>query len=855
MSFYTNVHRLGNNILFRGISNDGQRFKDRVEYKPTLYIPTKSAKISNSKETKFRTLEGEPVGEIQPGTMKECREFISKYREVDNFNIYGNDKYEFSFIAEYFPEEHINYDISLIKIAYLDIEVGSENGFPNVEDATEAVTAITIKIGKNCYVFGCGEYQHNRDDVFYLKCSSERSLLEKFFKMWDKESPDIVTGWNIDTFDIPYLVNRAKRMFDEKGNPYRLLSPWRRIREYMMYGLGGRELQTYEIYGVETLDYLALYKKFAFVNQESYRLDHIANVELGERKLDYSEQGTLHLLYKNDYKKFIEYNIKDVELVEQLEEKMKLLEMVISLAYLCKVNYGNTFGQVRMWDTLIYNHLLRKNVVIPPKKSSHKSSEFEGAYVKEPILGAHDWVVNFDLNSLYPHLIMQYNVSPETLVTDELPPELQEIKDARPGVKGLMDQTQSLNLKKYKVTYTPNNEFYRTDKQGFLPEMMQQIYDNRVKFKGKMIETKKKLQKEKDTQKRFQLSNLVSKYNNMQHNLKITLNSAFGAMGNEHFRFFDQRIAEAITTSGQLSIKWIEKEINRYLNSLLKTEEDKDFVVAVDTDSVYICMNDLVKKVFEGKEDDKNKVIDFLDKVCSEQMEKVIDKSYQKLAKYMNAFDQKMVMKRENLADRALWTAKKRYIMNVYDSEGVRYEEPQLKIMGIEAIRSSTPAACKDKMKHVFKIIMNGTEDDAINYIDEFRKEFQTLDAEDIFFPRSVRGITKYHDAAHLYKKGTPIHVKGALLYNKLLADKKLLHSYPTIKDGEKIKFAYLKKQNTTGGEVIAILNQLPKELELQQYIDYDKQFQKAFIEPMASVMNSVGWQTEHISTLEDFFG
>jgi hypothetical protein len=266
-------------------------------------------------------------------------------------------------------------------------------------------------------------------------------------------------------------------------------------------------------------------------------------------------------------------------------------------------------------------------------------------------------------------------------------------------------------------------------------------------------------------------------------------------------------------------------------------------------------MNDLVKKVFEGKEDDKNKVIDFLDKVCSEQMEKIIDKSYQKLAKYMNAFDQKMVMKRENLADRALWTAKKRYIMNVYDSEGVRYEEPQLKIMGIEAIRSSTPAACKDKMKHVFKIIMNGTEDDAINYIDEFRKEFQTLDAEDIFFPRSVRGITKYHDAAQLYKKGTPIHVKGALLYNKLLKDHKLTNNYPLIQDGEKIKFAYLKKQNTTGGEVIAIMNQLPKELELQQYIDYDKQFQKAFIEPMASVMNSVGWQTEHISTLEDFFG
>ena len=847
MSFYTNVQTIGNSILFRGVSNDGKRFKDRIEYHPTLYIPTKE-------ETKFKTLQGEPVGEIQPGNMKECREFIAKYQDIDNFNVYGNDKFEFSFIAEHFPEEHIDYDYSQIRIAYLDIETGSENGFPNVETANEEVTAITMKIGKKVYVFGRGEFVTDREDVFYFRFDSERALLQKFFEMWDKESPDIMTGWNIDTFDIPYLVNRAMRLFDDRKNPYKLLSPWRKLREYKMFGLGGQELQTYEIYGVETLDYLAMYRKFTYINQESYRLDHIAFVELGERKLDYSEQGSLHLLYKNDYQKFIEYNIKDVELVEQLEDKMKLLEMIVSLAYLSKVNYSNTFGQVRMWDTLIYNNLLRKNIVIPPKTTSHKSSQFEGAYVKDPILGSHDWVVNFDLNSLYPHLIMQYNLSPETLITDELPSDLQEIKDARPGIDGLVDQVQNLDaLKKYNLTYTPNNEFYRRDIHGFLPEMMQQIYDDRVKYKGMMIDAKKKLQNETDASERFKLKNLISKYHNMQLNLKITLNSAFGAMGNQHFRYFDQRIAEAITTSGQLSIKWIEKEINRYLNGLLKT--DDDYVVAVDTDSVYITMDKLVQSVYGDKNVEKTKIIDFLDKVCSEQMEKIIDKSYQKLKDYMNAFDQKMVMKRENIADRAVWTAKKRYIMNVYDSEGVRYKEPQLKIMGIEAIRSSTPSACKQKMKDIFKIIMNGTEDDAIQYIDEFREEFKTLSAEDIFFPRSVRGMKKYHDAAHLYIKGTPIHVKGALLYNKLLKDHKLLGDYPVIKDGEKIKFAYLKKQNTVGGEVIAIPNQLPSEFELQDYIDYDKQFSKSFIEPMSSVMNAVGWQTERVSTLEDFFG
>jgi DNA polymerase elongation subunit (family B) len=619
--------------------------------------------------------------------------------------------------------------------------------------------------------------------------------------------------------------------------------------------MGGQELQAYDIIGIETLDYLSMYRKFIYINQETYRLDHIAFVELGEHKLDYSEQGSLHLLYKNDYQKFIEYNIKDVELVERLEEKLKLIEMVVSLAYLCKVNYSNTFGQVRMWDTLIYNNLLRKNIVIPPKPHSSKSANFEGAFVKEPILGMHDWVVNFDLNSLYPHLIMQYNISPETLVGMHSIDKSEKYFAGSMVESMLTQSTDTAFLKEKNLTMAPNGSLYTREKQGFLPEMMQNIYSDRVKFKELMIETKKKLTKEKDPKKKHELSNLVSKYHNMQLNLKITLNSAFGAMGNEYFRYFDQRLAEAVTTSGQLSIRWIEEEINQYLNNLLKPKEKKDYVVAVDTDSVYIRMDDLVKQVFGENIQDKSKVVDFLDKVCSEKMEDIIDKSYQALADYVNAYDQKMVMKRENIADRALWTAKKRYIMNVHDSEGVRYEEPQLKIMGIEAIRSSTPAACKDKMKHIFKIIMNGTEDDAIKYIDDFREEFRTLEVEDIFFPRSVRGLSKYFDAAQLYIKGSPVHVKGALLYNKLLKDKKLLSSYPTIKEGEKLKFAYLKKPNPVGAEVISILNNLPVEFELKDYIDYDKQFQKAFLEPMSSVMDSVGWKTEYISSLEDFFG
>jgi len=347
--------------------------------------------------------------------------------------------------------------------------------------------------------------------------------------------------------------------------------------------------------------------------------------------------------------------------------------------------------------------------------------------------------------------------------------------------------------------------------------------------------------------------NAISKYKNFQMARKIQLNSAFGAMGNEYFRYFDVDLAEAITSTGKLVIRYIANELNCYLNKMLNTEED--YVIASDTDSVYLNLGPLVESIYGKDDNDVNKIVDFLDKSSSQLIEPYIDKSYRKLAKRMNHYQHLMFMDREIIADRALWTAKKRYIMNVFDSEGVRYEEPQLKIMGSEAIRSSTPAACKEKMKKLFRIIMSGTEEDAINYIEQFKEEFSKLEAEDIFFPRSVRGLEKYYDAAQLYKKGTPIHVKGALIYNKLLKDLKLMNSYPTIKDGEKIKFAYLKKPNPVGDTVIAILNNLPHEFDLKDYIDYDLQFSKAFIEPMSSVMNSVGWKTERVSTLEDFFG
>ena len=345
----------------------------------------------------------------------------------------------------------------------------------------------------------------------------------------------------------------------------------------------------------------------------------------------------------------------------------------------------------------------------------------------------------------------------------------------------------------------------------------------------------------------------ITKYTNFQMAKKIALNSAYGSIGNQYFRYYKLANAEAITLSGQVSIRWIENKVNGYLNDLLKSE-NVDYVVASDTDSIYINFGPLVEKFFGDKVGDKVKVVSILDRICQDKLEPFIESSYDELADYVNAYAQKMEMKRENIADRGIWTAKKRYILNVWDSEGVRYEEPKLKMMGIEAVKSSTPAPCRSMIKDALKLMMSGTEDEVISYIDKCRNTFNALPPEQISFPRSVSNVVKYRSSSTIYSKGTPIHVRGALLYNHYIKENKLDNKYSLINNGEKIKFCYLKKPNIIHENVISFIQDFPKELNITQYVDYDLQFSKSFLEPLKIILDSIGWNVEKTNTLESFF-
>ena len=840
--FYTNVSVSGRFILLRGVEND-RRVRRKVEFRPTFFL-------SSHEKSEYKTLAGEYVKPIQPGTIPECREFLQRYENVDNFPIFGNNRYEYAYIADEYPDD-ILWDINKITVAYLDIEVGSEFGFPEPKDANESITAITIKVKGNYFVFGCGDYSKHRDDVHYAKCRDESDLIRRFLDLWSRWHPDVVTGWNIKTFDIPYLVNRITKILGE--DEAKKLSPWNRLNKREAF-IMNRDHEIYEMDGIATLDYIELYRKFTYSQQESYRLDHIAHVELGEKKLDYSEYETLHELYREDYQKFIEYNVKDVELVEKLEDKMKLVELALTLAYDNKVNYDDVFTQVRMWDAIVYNYLLKKKIVIPQMSRGTKSSQYEGAYVKDPILGMHQWVASFDLNSLYPHLIMQYNISMETLIEPKNYNESQRsfLIENKINVDALLNQKVDTSVLK-NVTLTPNGQLFSTKEQGVLPEIMDTMYKDRTRYKKLALEAKKKIETVLDDKNQVEyLEKQVARYNNLQLAKKVTLNSAYGALGNQYFRFFDIRIAEGITTAGQLSIRWIEKKINEYMNSLLKTQE-KDYVIASDTDSIYLNMGPLVQKLYPNVSETK-KVIDFMDKVCDQKIQPFIDSSYQELKEYVNAFQQRMEMKRESLADKAIWTAKKRYILNVYNSEGVAYAKPKLKIMGLEAVKSSTPAACRAKIKEAINIIMTKTESDLHKFIDEFRSDFKQLPVEEIAFPRSVNGLTEYADVGMIYKKGTPIHVKGALVFNHYLREYKLTKKYQLIQEGEKIKFVYLKQPNAFNNNTLAFISGIPKQFRADQYIDHNLQFEKSFIEPLQIILSTINWKAEKINSLDCFF-
>ena len=865
ISFYTSVVQYGNRMLVRGFEH-GKRFSRKVDFTPTLFVDAKK-----TGESSWKTLDGKTVYPINPGTIRDCKEFIEQYKDVHGFGIYGMNQYEYQYIADNYHGT-LSPDTSKIKIFTVDIETKTEYGFPNIQTANEEILLISVMdyASKAIVTFGCGDYTPSKPNVRYVKCSSESQLLNLFAQFWNKNYPDVVTGWNVNNFDIPYIIRRMRYL----GINAEILSPWSMIRDSNAW-VNEEKVAIFSIPGIAILDYMELYKKFTFTSRESYKLDHICEVELGENKLE-NPYDTFKEFYTKDFQRFSDYNVHDVYLVDKLEDRLKLITLAFTLAYKAKVNFEDVYSPVRTWDVLIYNYLRDKNVAIPFKRES-KAVPFEGGYVKDPIAGLHKWVASFDLTSLYPHIIMQYAMSPENLV-DRHSFNIDDFFDISDcgGVKNIEKRLKELESNVAKLKFANIKEeydhllrlrstpTYQTllsahennlsccangtlfyNKPGFLPELMSQLYKDRKVAKNEMLELEKQYELSNDPA----LEKEIARLDTLQLAIKVTLNSGYGAVTNAYFRYFDIRIGEGITITGQLASRWVARKLNEFMNKSLSTE-GVDYVIYSDTDSCYLSLDKFIEKF--GANRDTTGKIKLMEKFCIEVLQPQIDKFYQEMAEYTNAYEQMMKMKLEVIADVGIFYKKKKYLLNVHSSEGVTYAEPKLKIKGLSMVQSSTPEVCRDSLRKSIKVALTGDANAVKDFMNEFRDKFHTYSAEQIAKPTSVNNLAEYTNPNAIYAKGCPINVRAALLYNHHLKRLGLDKKYQAIKGGEKIKFVFLKMPNPFFENVIGFPGELPKEFGLDEYIDYDTQFEKTFKDALDDLVKPMGWNLDAGASLDD---
>ena len=850
--FYTYYKKRGNNILIRYKDKSGKT-KSKVfpDYQPTLYIAT-------NESSDIKSIYDDNLKPFHFDDIKSASAFLKD----SILPVHGNSEFDNQFIIELCDGHIPEYNPSHIKVGIFDIEVDVPVGgeFPDATKAIYPINAITIYNSTQEKFFTYflaldSNFKWDRkyisDDlnvelfVFY----NEFDLLKSFVEHIKSEDYDILSGWNSETFDIPYIITRCNQILSTSYT--KTLSPFKSISSRSFVNSFGKEEFSYSIDGISQLDYLDVYKKFTMTNRPNYKLDTIAEIELGIKKVSYSEHKSLSVLYRDDPSKFIDYNIQDVDIIRRLDNKLGMLNLIYSISYYSLSNYNDTLGTVRLWEKLIAKFLYNKGKAPLAKRSGNVGGDFEGAYVREPVVGKHEWLICYDLNSLYPHCEMQWDIGIDTLVKD-VPDDLLKMVEGK-SFDDLVNGDIDLSLlNSYDMTMTPNFQFYRKDKKSFMAEIKESLYNERKVYKKKMLDAKKSKESARDESEYKSFSNQVSINDCFQLGLKTLLNSGYGALGNDSFLYYNLANAEAVTSSGKLVNIWTSGRLEKFLQNILDTDEI--MWVYSDTDSCYITLKEFVKTLKGNKSNDE--ICDIIDSFGKDIIEPQIVEYCNNLCEYMNCYEQKMVWAREVISDKAIWIAKKKYVMSVLDNEGVRYKSPNYKVVGLEAIKEgSYPRWARDLLLDCYKIALNQSNDDLIEFLSKARSVFDEMGVSDIAIPTAVNGLDKYSYDDGVFTSGSPKHVKGALAHNYLI-DKHEIKNVEKIKNGNKILYVELKKPNRLGFDVISFDSHLPDFLidiyDVEKCIDRDVVFQKSFLSPLDIFLNAIGWKQEKVV---DLFG
>lgn len=844
---FLNVCQIKGDLCVRGWDPVTEEYyEDSISYTPYAFIESNT-------DSEYKSIDGKNLIRKDFSSNFEFQQYKKKLEELD-IPLYGMENLVCQYMVDNFGRE---YQHDKIRIFFLDIENrilqddGITKTFPNPHDAPSPLTAITIydSLENRYHVFGdhatwnVDSYKHL--DVIYYPATSERELIKNFLTFWMSNYPHIITGWNSESYDIPYLYNRILKLFGQQT--VNLLSPWNLINVRNYVDEIGNSQTSYQLYGISHVDYIQVYKKNTFHKQESYKLDFIADVELGKGKIDYREEGYKDLddLYNRSYQRYIDYNIRDVESLVEIDAKNKFMEIVTGIAHYSTVNYDEVYSVLRCWDSITHRYLYNKKIVSSPRTRKHKKGKFKGAYVKQPVVGLYKWIVTFDLASLYPSIIMSCNIGTETLVEPHnLPPELQSyygkilVEEILKGNKVL-----EKHIKKHNLTVAANGMFYTNSNLSTYSILCDDILKERSTDKKRMLELESKLTTAVSPEEKNKLKNGIASYGNAQLVKKVLANSLYGGMGNQFNRYFDVRLAESVTYTGQLVIKWAIIKLDEYFNKLLDTN-NVEYCIYSDTDSLFINLEPLVTKLGIDKKKDIQETIDLIDKICVTINNKLVE-FYDELSKKINSKNNRFSMKREVIAARTLIRGKKAYAMSVWDKEGVRQkDEFKTKIMGIEVVRADTPKYVRDKLKTSLNMILNGcTESELYDYAENVKKYFfTTKEIDTIASPSGTNSIKKWKDDVSLFKSGTPVHVKAALVHNKYFTENE------PINDGDDVRWIYLKKPNPVASSVIAYKDKFPP--SLFEYIDRPHVYEKVYYKKLTSLTNLLGWNMSEQSTL-----